>query len=160
MSPLPAGLAEPLHLDLPIPWRALAMVAALLLLSLVATLLLWWLRRRRRAAPRALPAPAPRRRAAGIVEAIEALRRKHRRSRAVRRACHELSVLLREHFESGFRGFVALTAGEIRGRFGEHRRSRFFELLARLQFGRSQPTRNDFEGICDLAVEVVGEEGE
>lgn len=156
---LPSGLADPLHLPPPVPWKFLALLGAALLAAIVFSLLRAWLRRRRRAPKMALPAPVP---AAtpGIVAAIEDLRRRYRESRAYRAACHELSSILRLYFErSTRRRYSTLTAGEIRRELGETRTTRFFSFLADLQFGRRHPSGNDLEGACDLALEIAREEG-
>lgn len=152
---LPAGLADPLHLSLPVPWKLLGVLAALLVASIVWVLLRRWLARRRRAPRRSLPEPAPAT-APGLAEAIDALRRRYRKSRAYRRACHELSALMRGSFEqSTRRGYSTLTAGEMRSEIGDTRTVRFFGFLADLQFGRREPTRNDLDGACELALEVA-----
>lgn len=157
---LPSGLVDPLHLPQPVPWKFLAVLAVLLLAAIVFALLKAWLGRRRRTPRRPLPAPVPAL-PTGIDAAIESLRRRYRESRAYRAACHELSTLLRLHFEGSSRHrYSTLTAGEIRREVGETRVARFFAFLADLQFGRRQPTGNDLDGACDLAIEIAqGERG-
>jgi hypothetical protein len=157
---LPAGLADPLHLSVPIPWKTIFVVGGwLLAIALLLWLIRLWLRRRREAAarrPAPVPPPLPQ---PGLADAIEALRRKHRKSGAFRAACHELSTLLRGYFErSSRRPYSTLTAGEIRRQVGDGTTSRFFGILAELQFRRRQPTGNDLDGVCDLALEVAQKE--
>ncbi len=96
MKPLPFGLTDPLHISPPLPW-ALLFVLGLFLLGLF-----WlWRRRRRRAAaeaPVASPPPPPTTRG-DVLGAIQALRKRYRKAGPVRLACHELSSLLRAHFD-------------------------------------------------------------
>lgn len=160
MKRLPADLADPLHLTVPIPWKTIFVIGALLL---VTTLLLWlirvWLRRRRAAAAKRPPALPPLLSPSGIVAAIEAVRLQHHRTRAFRAACHEISTLLRHYFEdSTKKPYSTLTAGEIRREVGDSATARFFSFLAELQFRREQPTGNDLDGLCDLALEVARQE--
>jgi hypothetical protein len=81
---------------------------------------------------------------------------------AYRKGCHELAAALREHLgeqlESGH-AVATLTAAEMADRFGDTGFARFFDLLSQLQFHRRQPTRSDFEGACELALEVVVDVG-
>ena len=157
MTPLPSGLADPLHLAFPVHWKWLAVAAALFLATVILLLLRVWLRRRRRRV-RARPEPAPRQLPpAGILDEIEALRGRYRTGSGLRRACHELSALLRGYFGRSSPRFSTLTAGEIRRHLGDGRTASFFGSLARVQFGRSRPTRKDFDGVCDLAIEAVRE---
>lgn len=162
MKRLPAGLADPLHLTVPIPWRTIFVVGGwLLALALLWWLVRIWLRRRREAAasrPEPLPPPLPR---SEIAEAIDAVRRKHHESGAFRVACHELSTLLRGYFERASRQpYSTLTASEIRREVGDSTTSRFFSFLAELQFRRDRPSENDLDGVCDLALEVAQQEPE
>lgn len=158
MKELPAGLADPLHLSYPIPWKLVFGLALLLLAGILFALLRAWLRRPR--PPRATHQPAAAQpRLSGLADAISGLRQRHRDSVAFRHACHELSTLLRRHYEGATgREYSTLTAGEIRRAVGETAGSRFFSVLADLQFKRSAPTRNDFEGACDLALDVTRQE--
>lgn len=160
MKRLPAGLADPLHLAVPIPWKTIFTVGGwLLAMALLLWLIRLWIRQRRPAAanrPAPLPPELPR---SEIAEAIEAVRLKHRASGAFRAACHELSALLRGYFERSSRQpYSTLTAGEIQREVGDGATARFFNFLAELQFRRTQPSDNDLEGICDLALEVAREE--
>lgn len=158
MKQLPAGLADPLHLSYPIPWKLLFGLALLLLAGILFALFRAWLRRPRPPKPSQAPVTAlPR--PSGIADAIARLRQRHRDAVAFRSACHELSTLVRRYFESSTgRGYSTLTAGEIRREVGETPGSRFFSFLADIQFGRGAPTRNDFEGACDLALDVTRQE--
>lgn len=159
MKELPAGLADPLHLAQPLVPTP-AFLAALAILALLC--FLWWRRLRRRRtpapAPPAPPAPAPPP-ALGIGGTIDEIQRRYLHADR-RRGCHRLSAELRAHFEHrGRHRFSTLTVGEIAAAVGDVALSRFFDLLADLQFGRRDPSRSDFRGICDLAREVVGAEG-
>lgn len=155
---LPSGLADPLHLPFPVPWKFLAALGALLLAAIVFALFKAWLRRRQRAPQMPLPAPVPSPQP-GIAAAVEEIRRRYRKSRAYRAACHELSKLLRSYFESSTRQpYSTLTAGEIRREIGDSRTARFFASLAALQFGRRRPSGNDLDGACDLAIEIAAGE--
>ncbi|MFQ5527331.1 MAG: hypothetical protein ACE5GX_13845 [Thermoanaerobaculia bacterium] len=159
MIGLPHGLAEPLHIDEPFPtWK---LVVAALVAWLLYRLARWFLARlsaARAAVPRL---PPPRIPASGIVGLIGEIRRRYHGD--YRRGCHELAAALRRHFgqESGTRSsvrrhpFPKLTVGEIRARIGDTAISRLFGLLAELQFFRREPTKSDFEGACDLAIDVA-----
>lgn len=158
MNQLPAGLADPLHLSYPIPWKIVFGLALLLLAGILFALFRAWLRRRRPPRPTQAPDVA-RPRTSGIADAIAGLRQRHRDSVVFRSACHELSKLLRHYFETSTgRDYSTLTAGEIHREVGETASSRFFSFLADLQFARGAPTRNDFEGACDLALDVARQE--
>lgn len=153
MSALPHGLGEPLHYVDP-AW------ARMLLLALAAAFvaaILWWLKRR---AARAAKAPGgeaavrfrgPKERF-GLADEIEALKQRIGEHQDYRAGCHELALMLREHF-TGKRGprLFTLTAREIGARLADATLGSLFELLSDLQFRRIRPSREDFEGICDLA---------
>jgi len=161
MKRLPAALADPLHIAVPIPWKTVFVVVGLLLLAALALWLIRALLRRRRQVaterPTRQPPPLPR---GGIADAIEEVRRKHRKSGAFRAACHELSSLLRSYFERSSRQpYSTLTAGEIQREVGDTTTSRFFGVLAEFQFRRDQPSDNDLDGVCDLALEITRTEG-
>ncbi len=154
MEELPAGLADPLHLAQPFPFRTLAVIG---LLAVLALLWMLWrrLRRRRPPAPAAAVSPPLSPPAAGIGAAITAIRGRFLDADR-RRGCHQLSETLRAHLERGGRHrFSTLTAGEIAAAIGDVAVARFFDLLADLQFGRREPSRSDFDGLCDLACDVV-----
>ena len=59
MKSLPAGLADPLHLDYPIPWKLLIVFGAVLLAGILFALLLSWIKRPR-PATESQPPPLPR----------------------------------------------------------------------------------------------------
>jgi hypothetical protein len=68
-----------------------------------------------------------------------------------------LAHLLREHFSKlRPQTLLTLTAREISHRLGDAKLGSLFEPLADLQFRRREPSRQDFEGICDLAAESAG----
>lgn len=154
MNGLPGGLADPLHLSYPVPWTALMIFGLLLLFGILLALLLAWVRRP--STPPPVPQPAAPARGVGIADAIEELRRRHGTSSSFRVGCHELALLLRRHFEqaSGHE-YSTWTAGEMRRHVGDTALSRFFGFLADLQFGRRRPNQNDFDGACDLALDVA-----
>lgn len=159
---LPAGLAEPLHILEPTWQKAVAFI----LLALSLALTLWLLRRwRRRAAapaeaPPQPPSPsAPARAPSGIDGAVRALRDEYRTRR--REGCHELSVLLRAHFERragsrrSRRSFATLTAREVGRLLGKEAVREHLLQLSDLQFRRHEPSEREFDRICDRSVEVA-----
>lgn len=156
MSSLPHPITEALHIDEPFPtWTLL--VAALLLWALYRGYRYW--RARAAAAPsepvRAAPPPPEGER---IVSVIEAIRQRTLEQHAYRAGCHQLAAALKEHFGRSLspeRSFERMTASEIARRIGDGAVSRYFDLLSRLQFFRRPPSRNDFDGACDLALDVV-----
>ena len=151
MSGLPFGLTEPLHLDEPFPWRAI--VVAILLLWLLARFLRSLRRNRQEPPAEPVPPPVPRSR---IAEEIRALRTRYGRSKDFRAGCHELAEMLRSFFEAKRDvPFSTLTVGEMKPKLGDTAVVRFFSLLADLQFSRRTPTKSDFEGACDLALDVT-----
>ena len=158
MKELPADLADPLHILGPIPWQTLAWLA--LLAFLIA---LWWLWRKFRSqepatpSPPAPPAPAPG--GTGIASVIDEIQQRFV-DVDPRHGCHELSEALRSHYErqSGHRLSTA-TVGEIVSSIGDSAVSRFFKLLADLQFGRAEPSADDFNGACEVAKDVVSVKG-
>lgn len=150
MSELPFGFTDALHIDEPFPWRGIAF----------AVLLLWLLYRfvkslRRERTVTASPPTSvvlPRGR---FLEKVQKLRRHYLRSKDFRAGCHELAGLLRSHFEAKrSQPFSVLTVREIEASIGDTAVSRLFSLLANLQFSRQPPSKSDFEGACDLALEV------
>ena len=155
LGKLPAGLEYPLHLLEPWPWGEILTV---IFLAFLLALLVW--RRRRRKAPEAPatppPVPSPVVPTRGLADAVADLRRRYRMTGDTRGACHELAGLVRGHFER-LRGrpYTVLTAGEIRRREGDSPLSRLFGRLATLQFGRESPSRQDFDGACDVVLEVT-----
>ena len=141
--------------------------------ALVAGLVFWlgrllWRRLRRylgaRPSPPARPAARPRG-LFGIGSAIAAILDRHLQSESYRQGCHELSEALRTHWEQ--RGlirpagprFTRMTAREIEGRVGDRPATRLLSVLSDLQFARREPSRDDFQGACELATELVAKRG-
>lgn len=148
---LPVDLAPPLHLMEPGGVSSWTIVAYMLL---ALALLYWWRRRRRDSAPDPTatpPAPFSAPRAVGLATAIDALYEKYRDHHDLRRGCHALARLLREHFA----GTRTLTAREIAVTLRDRGVVNVFELLAELQFSREEPRPSDFSGICEIAREAV-----
>ena len=166
--PLPAPLAGPLHYPAPASCAWLV-VWVLLVAALVGWLgRLLWRRLRRALADRPRKPAAPRPRPTGpfgIGSAIIAILDRHLAAESYRQGCHELSGALRRHWEE--RGlvrpagprFTRMTAREIEGRVGERPATRLLSVLSELQFGRRGPTRDDFQGACELATELVSKRG-
>lgn len=162
-QPLPGGLAEPLHLLEPSPYPSM-LLAGLLLLAAFG-LLLWLGQHRRRAvlAPAGPVGPPPPPVADSIAARIREIHQRYRPARKRRRGCHELAATLRHHLDRTARAahigppFATLTAREIGRRLGDRPVARLLDLLADLQFSRRLPSRDDFDGACALALEVVGE---
>ena len=164
--PLPGELAGPLHFPSS-PSCVWLVVWFLLIMALVAWLgRLLWKRLRRWVDSRAKPGPRPRQRprgAFGIQSAIATILDRHLQSETYRQGCHELSGALRSHWEE--RGmvrpvgprFTRMTAREIEDRVGDRPESRLMSVLSELQFGRREPSRNDFTGACKLAGELVSQ---
>ena len=150
MSDLPFGFTDALHINEPFPWRGIVF----------AFLLLWLLYRfikslRRERVVSAPPPSAPVRTRSRFAQEIQRLRKRYLSSKDFRAGCHELADLLRQHFESKRKHpFSVLTAREIERRVGDSAVSRLFSLLADLQFSRRPPSKSDFEGACDLALDV------
>ena len=149
MNELPFGFTDALHIDEPFPWR-----------NIVFTLLLLWLlyrfvRSLKRDSPPKRPSAPARQPRSRFGQQISALRKRYRRSKDFRAGCHELSEILRQHFEAKRKKpFSVLTVGEIQEEIGDGAVSRLFSLLANLQFSRQEPSKSDFEGACDLALDV------
>lgn len=165
--PLPGRLAGPLHFPSP-PSCAWLLVWLLLIAGLAFWLgrLLWRRLRRWLAArpPRPAPAPPPPPAAAGIFATISGILGRHLQAGSYRQGCHELSGALRRHWEerglvrSAGPPFTRLTAREIADRVGDRPATRLLSLLSTLQFGRREPTRQDLEGACKLAGELLAEQ--
>lgn len=166
--PLPGPLAGPLHFPSS-PSCVWFVVWALIIVGLLAWLgRLLWRRLRRYLESRPSPAPRPparRRGAYGILSAISTILDRHLQARTYRQGCHELSEALRTHWEE--RGlvrpagprFTRMTAREIEGRVGDRPATRLMSMLSELQFGRREPTREDLQGACELATELVSKRG-
>ncbi len=156
---LPADLVAPLHLPDPYPHPAWLWLAALLLLALLWT---WWRRSRRRRAqttPWTPPPPAPAAAASGISAAIDEILHRYKDTDR-RQGCHRLSETLRVHLETKTRKrCTTFTVREIATELGDQAVAAFFELLRDLQFGRREPSRSNFEGICEMATAVASRAG-
>jgi hypothetical protein len=166
--PLPGELAGPLHYPAP-PSCAWLVVWFLLVAGLVIWLgrLLW---RRLASYLESRPSPPKRRLARkpvpfGINTAIAKILRRHLKAGTFRQGCHELSEALKIYWEDrgldhspGVR-FTRMTAREIEGRVGDQPASRLITLLSQLQFGRREPSRDDLQGACDLATDLVAKRG-
>lgn len=155
MSALPHPITDALHIEEPFPvWTLLAGALALWLLYRLARR---W--SNRPVAPVAPVAPPPEPAGASrVVALIEAIRRETLEQRSYRAGCHRLAAALKEHFGASLwsqRSFEHLTAAEIAVRIGDGPVSRFFSMLSELQFYRPPPSRSDFDGACDLALDVV-----
>lgn len=164
LPPLPADLAEPLHI-LP-PWSLLALLAAVLTMLLALALLLWRRRavRQDAAAPPPVP-PAPAPEAASPVTlagAIEALQRRYLKTKAFRDGCHALAQLIKTHL-AGVTGLKVeeMTSAEIErawlddARPGGARLGRFMTGLALQRYGRAEPRRRHFVAACEEARELL-----
>lgn len=134
------------------------LVAAVLLLLA----LLWLRRRRRRRTAVAVPPPAnlppPPAPAGGLAGAVRRLRQRYRSGADLRRGLQELSALLRGHFAAALPAAErhrGLTAVDLARRLGEVPAARLLRLLASHQFGRREPTADDFDAVCDLAEATV-----
>lgn len=161
MTSLPHGLADPLHIDEPFPlWTLVAGALVLWLLYRMVRSLRERLTVRPASVPVAIPTEKPPE-DGGIASVIEAIRRRYRRHEAYRHGCHELASALREHFDRSAEkpttsdSLTTLTAAEMARNLGDSAVARLFGLLAQLQFYRRAPTRSDFDGACDLALEVA-----
>ena len=160
MIELPAELAGPLE----IPGAASSNLWQLVLAALVT---LWLLIRPLRGrkpvqmAPTAPPPPPAPVEIGSIGQAIRALRKKHLASTLLRQGCHELSALLREHYEKAglddqrSAPITKLTALELRRRLGETPFTRLFVDLAALQFSSRLPSRKAFRHVCHWAIQLV-----
>ena len=167
--PLPGPLSGPLHFPSS-PSCVWLVIWALLIAALVGWLgRLLWRRLRRYLDSRPAPAPRPparRRGAYGILSAISTILDRHLQARTYRRGCHDLSEALRTYWEE--RGlvrpagprFTRMTAREIEGRVGDRPATRLMSMLSELQFGRHEPTREDLQGACELATELVSKRGD
>ena len=162
--PLPGELAGPLHF--PSSPSCLWLVVWFLLVMALAAWLgrRLWKRFRRWVDSRPKPSPRPRTRPRGVFgigSAIATILDRHLQSETYRQGCHELSGALRTYWEE--RGLVRqagprltrMTAREIEDRVGDRPESRLMSVLSELQFGRREPSRNDFTGACKLAAELV-----
>lgn len=156
MSDLPAGLAEPLHILDPLPWRALALWALLILLA-GAWLLYRRFRRRSTTVPPPPPGTPP---PAADGASVSDLREHYGRLRDYRGGCHALASHMRARAgEKSGRRLATLTADEIALAVKDAGVVSVFELLAELQFRRREPSSHDFYGICDLAALALRERG-
>ncbi len=153
MRDLPAPLADPLHILEPWPWRQ-ALVWSLLVLALWLLARWWWRRRGTRRSDvedwRSIVLPP----GSSFEGELDAIRRRANASGVYRRACHELSKLLRITLErfSG-RSLDAYTSREIRRQLGDDEHTELLVMVSDLRFGRRAPTRGEFERACDSALQ-------
>jgi hypothetical protein len=164
---LPAGLSGPLHILEPegfSPWWWL--LGAILLYLLWRRLRRWW-REVPSRTPRASTRPGRGKAgpAHGLTRSIERLRTVTHATGQYRAGFHALAQTLRESIEAGRLGRAVpggrcLTARELAEPLGDTALSRFLHLLADFQFDRREPDGDDFDGACDLAVDIArGKEG-
>lgn len=158
---LPGSLADPLQIPGPEAsnwtswWIALAVVLALALLYYP-----WRKRQERETLPRHRSSTSPEPRQT-VGQRIRDLRRRALATSALRPGCHQLSELLRSHYDHQSLGHLGrlpvshLTALELEDRLGEHAVSRLFLDLARLQFSPPEPERKEFRRICGRAIHLV-----
>lgn len=128
-------------------------------------LVLLWLfsrsRRRRQRKPNIEPPTPVAPRSSSIGDAIRELQKRYRESTSVREGCHELSELLRDHYDRhpiaklGASTLSRLTAHEIWQRLGRHPVAELFSDLARQQFSRREPKRHAFRDLCRRALRLV-----
>ncbi len=155
MNGLPAGLAEPLHLLTPEPFRWGPVLAGAAALALVV----WWLyNRSQRSSP---AAPAPPAAASGAVDGpleqvVEAIRDRARKSRRYRRGCHELAVYLRGVLSADDPALERSTARELLLQLGETGRTRVLTLISESRFGKHPPGAGDLDALCELALAAFG----
>ena len=158
MNPLPAPIADPLHVLPPASLLALMALAGLVLL-LLALLVLRRLGRRSRPAaatpipPPPVPADVP---TAGIGDRIAAIERKFTRSKRFRDGCHALAAAVKQHLaQATGLGVEEMTSAEIAERLGDARVGRFMTGLSRRRYGRREPRRRDFGAACHEARELL-----
>lgn len=159
---LPAGLSGPLHILEPegfSPWWWL--LGAVLLYLLWRRLRRWWREIPTRQPRTASPVRRSRRGGGGeAAQKIQRLQALYRTTGQYREGCHALAHMLREFVAEGrlgrpVPGGRCLTARELAEPLGDTALSRFLQRLADLQFDRREPDGEDFDGACDLAVDLA-----
>ena len=155
LKELPAGMADPLHI-LP-PWTSLALTLGFLILLLVMLLwaLVYYLTNRPQATDKLPSEPARPYQGSAIDAAIDKIRLTHSELENYREGCHVLSAVIKTHIEklTGL-DVEEMSPSEIganlKGNVGN-----FFSDLSILQFGRKEPTKNQFFSICDDSKKIA-----
>ena len=154
---MPHGMPDGLHMVEPSSWPSWLLALAAL------ALLVWWWRRRRRRQPEVLPPtpiqpPAPAPDLPNVISKIADLRKRHRLTEDFRRGCHELAHTIRAHLHGadvqGAGRPEALTASELEERY-DPSIGRLMMMIAKLQWQRRRPAKEEFEKACDVAVDVL-----
>ena len=145
---LPAPAADPLHILPPFMPLLLGLAGAALLVSVGIWLLMYYFSTRQAMTPRVRQHS---RTADNVAAQIRAIQKRTNGTGEFREGCHELSFLLKSHFEQSTGLQVEeMTPGEI-ARTLKGPLVGFFGELSRLQFGRPEPEKTDFDRACRLA---------
>ena len=151
MTDLPAGLADPLHILEPWPWRALVIGLAG---GALAVWLVWrWVRGRLdRAGVESAPGPEVVTLSA-FGEAVEGIRERARESSFFRLGCHELAGLLRGRLRSRHgESFAYLTAQEAAARLRGDGCAELLVDVSTARFARRIPDAAVLDALCDRAL--------
>jgi hypothetical protein len=147
LAELPNGIAPPVHM---FDWRYNQEVRNWILLPILL-ITLYWLYRYFKNLQKEIQKRKPRlpvHTADTLKEKIEIIQRNYSSNFQYRDGLHELSALMRFHFESktGIE-IEEMTAEEIKYRIKDKKVSNFFLNLSFLQFGKEEPMKSEFDEL-------------
>ena len=147
LAELPNGIAPPVHM---FDWRYNQEVRNWILLPILLLALYWLYRyfknmqkeiQKRKPRPPVQPAEV-------LKERIEIIQKNYSSNFQYRDGLHELSALMRSHFESktGIE-IEEMTSHEISKRIKDKKVGKFFYNLSSLQFGKENPMKSEFDEV-------------
>ncbi|MEM7181857.1 MAG: hypothetical protein AAF518_13150 [Spirochaetota bacterium] len=163
MQKLPAELLQPLPI---IPTWFFLLFKSLLIIILVATVLIWLFYKFRdkkligtkHVAVEATPRTEQNTQYSEILDTINRIKFKYKKSEKFRDGLHELSSTLKTYFENklGFE-IEEMTPTEIQATIDRKNITALFQQMSFLQFGRNEPKEDDFLSIIELTRKTIKE---
>ncbi len=156
LAELPNGIAPPVHM---FDWRYNQEVRNWILLPILLIAMYWlyrYFKNRQKEIQKRKPR-TPVQPAEVLKERIEIIQKNYSSNFQYRDGLHELSALMRNHFESktGIE-IEEMTAEEIKSRIKDKKVSSFFSNLSELQFGKQNPMKSEFDEVFTEAKVASG----
>ncbi len=147
LAELPNGIAPPVHM---FDWRYNQEVRNWILLPILLLALYWlyrYFKNMQKEIQKRKPKP-PVQSPEVLKERLEIIQRNYSSNFQYREGLHELSALMRAHFESktGIE-LEEMTTEEIVSRLKDKKITKFFVELTNLQFGKENPMKSEFDEV-------------
>ncbi|MBK8398201.1 MAG: hypothetical protein IPL26_23545 [Leptospiraceae bacterium] len=156
LAELPNGIAPPIHM---FDWRYNQDIRNWILLPILLITLYWFYRYFKNLQKDIIKRKPPKPIVSSEVlkEKIETVERNYSSNFKYREGLHELSLILKSHFESktGIE-IEEMTAEEISKRIKDKKVIGFFNNLSSLQFGKKNPLKSEFDEMFIEAKVVTG----